>query len=96
MLELKGLQKTFAPGTVNEHTALKDIDFTLNDGDFTTVLGSNGAGKSTLFGAIDGTFWPDAGHVLLDGEDITYLPDTAEPARSVSCFRTRSRAPRPT
>ena len=75
MLELKDLQKTFAPGTVNEHTALKDIDFTLNDGDFTTVLGSNGAGKSTLFGAIAGTFWPDAGHVLLDGEDITYLPE---------------------
>jgi putative ABC transport system ATP-binding protein len=69
------LGKTFARGTVNEHTALKNIDFTLLNGDFVTILGSNGAGKSTLFGAIAGTFWPDTGHVVLDGEDITYQPE---------------------
>ncbi|MCE5342707.1 MAG: ATP-binding cassette domain-containing protein, partial [Eubacteriales bacterium] len=33
------------------------------------------AGKSTLFGAIAGAFWPDTGHVVLDGEDITYQPE---------------------
>jgi len=75
VLELKNLQKTFAKGTVNEHTALDSIDFTLNDGDFVTILGSNGAGKSTLFNAITGAFWPDKGAVVLDGENITYLPE---------------------
>ncbi|MDD3214545.1 MAG: ATP-binding cassette domain-containing protein, partial [Eubacteriales bacterium] len=75
MLELQNLSKTFAKGTVNEHTALNRINFTLNDGDFVTILGSNGAGKSTLFGAIAGSFWPDQGHIVLDGEDITYLPE---------------------
>jgi len=75
MLEIRNLCKTFARGTVNEHTALKDINFTLEDGDFVTILGSNGAGKSTLFGAVAGTFWPDGGHVTLDGEDITYQPE---------------------
>ena len=75
MLEIRELQKTFARGTVNEHTALDNIDLTLNDGDFVTILGSNGAGKSTLFGAISGAFWPDHGHILLDGENITYLPE---------------------
>ncbi len=75
MLELKNLTKTFARGTVNEHTALNAVNFTLRDGDFVTILGSNGAGKSTLFGAIAGTFWPDAGHILLDGEDVTYQPE---------------------
>ena len=75
MLELKNITKTFAKGTVNEKTALSGIDLTLERGDFVTVLGSNGAGKSTLFGAIAGTFTPDTGSVILDGKDITNLPD---------------------
>ena len=75
MLEIKGLRKTFARGTVNEHVALDSIDFTLQNGEFVTILGSNGAGKSTLFGAVVGVFWPDEGHVVLDGADITYLPE---------------------
>ena len=75
MLEITGLSKTFGKGTVNEHTALDGIDFTLRDDDFVTILGSNGAGKSTLFGAITGAFWPDRGHILLDGQDISYLPE---------------------
>lgn len=75
MLELKNLTKTFGKGTVNEHTALDGVDLSLAEGEFVTILGSNGAGKSTLFGAVTGAFWPDRGHVLLGGEDITYLPE---------------------
>ena len=73
MLELKGIKKTFNPGTVNEKTALRDLSLELADGDFATIIGSNGAGKSTMFGAIAGTFFPDEGQVLLDGEDITFV-----------------------
>ena len=75
MLTLQNITKTFAKGTVNEKTALAGIDLHLNKGDFVTVLGSNGAGKSTLFGAIAGTFRPDTGSVILDGQDITLQPD---------------------
>ncbi len=75
MLILKDLQKTFAPGTVNEKKALQGIDLHLQSGDFVTVLGANGAGKSTLFGAISGSFLPDKGSILLDGQDITRMPD---------------------
>ena len=75
MLTLTNITKTFAPGTVNEKTALAGIDLHLDAGDFVTVLGSNGAGKSTLFGAIAGTFLPDSGTILLDGQNITNLPD---------------------
>ena len=75
MLTLTNISKTFAKGTVNEKTALNGIDLHLEKGDFVTVLGSNGAGKSTLFGAIAGTFIPDSGSVVLDGKDITDLPD---------------------
>ena len=75
MLTLTNITKTFAPGTVNEKTALAGIDLHLDAGDFVTVLGSNGAGKSTLFGAIAGTFLPDSGTIILDGQNITNLPD---------------------
>ena len=75
MLTLTNIQKTFAPGTVNEKRALCGIDLHLEAGDFVTVLGSNGAGKSTLFGAIAGSFRPDTGTVVLDGQNITNMPD---------------------
>ena len=75
MLTLSNLRKTFAPGTVNEKVALDGVNLHLDPGDFVTILGSNGAGKSTLFGAIAGSFLPDQGSVVLDGTDITKLPD---------------------
>ena len=75
MLKLNHISKTFAPGTVNEKRALNDLSLHLAPGDFVTVLGSNGAGKSTMFNAIAGTFQPDTGTVILDGKDITRLPD---------------------
>ena len=75
MLKLTDIRKTFGAGTVNEKTALDGVNLSLAPGDFVTVMGSNGAGKSTLFGAIAGSFFPDTGTVVLDGKDITALPD---------------------
>ncbi len=75
MLEIKNLSKTFNPGTVNEKTALKDINLKLEDGDFVTIIGGNGAGKSTVLNAIAGV-WPiDSGQILIDGKDVTRLPE---------------------
>lgn len=75
MLDVKNVYKTFNPGTVNEKKALEDVSLHLNKGDFATIVGSNGAGKSTLFNAIAGVFIADAGSVVLDGQDITFLPE---------------------
>ncbi len=75
MLKLTNISKTFAPGTVNEKRALNSLSLHLAPGDFVTILGSNGAGKSTMFNAIAGTFLPDTGSVVLDGRDITRMPD---------------------
>ena len=77
MLEINNISKTFAKGTVNEHTAINHMSLNLKDGDFVTVVGSNGAGKSTLFNAICGTFMVDKGNILLDGEDITFKSEHA-------------------
>ena len=75
MLELKNISKTFNPGTVNEKLALQKIDLDLKEGDFATIVGSNGAGKSTMFNAIAGEFIADTGTIMLDGQDITFMPD---------------------
>ncbi len=75
MLKIDHITKTFHPGTVNEKIALNDLSLTVNDGDFITIIGSNGAGKSTLFNCISGSFLVDKGHVVLDDQDITYIPD---------------------
>ena len=75
MLELKELYKTFNPGTINAKTALSGLSVTLNDGDFVTVIGGNGAGKSTMLNATAGTFFVDSGKVLIDGADVTNLPE---------------------
>mgnify|MGYP005786602089 CR=1 FL=1 len=82
MLTLSHISKTFNPGTVNEKKALCNLSLHLEPGDFVTIIGSNGAGKSTLFNAISGSFFTDEGSILLDGQDITFLPEYKR-ARSI-------------
>ena len=75
MLDLKGIRKTFNPGSITEKKALQGIDLHLNDGDFVTIIGGNGAGKSTLLNAIAGV-WPiDEGSIHLAGQDVTAVPE---------------------
>ncbi len=75
MLELIDIHKTFNRGTVNEKVALDGVSLKLMDGDFCTVIGGNGAGKSTLLNAIAGVWPVDEGAVLIDGKDISALPE---------------------
>ena len=75
MLEIKNIYKTFNAGTVNEKRALKGVNLTLEDGDFVTVIGGNGAGKSTLLNAIAGVWPVDEGEIIIDGKNVTKLPE---------------------
>ena len=75
MLEIKNIYKTFNAGTVNEKCALKGVNLTLEDGDFVTVIGGNGAGKSTLLNAIAGVWPVDEGEIIIDGKNVTKLPE---------------------
>ena len=75
MLEIRNISKTFNPGTVNEKRALRNVNLTLEDGDFVTVIGGNGAGKSTMLNAIAGVWPVDQGQILIDGKDVTKLPE---------------------
>ena len=74
-LEIRNVKKTFNPGTINAKVALNGLNLTLKKGDFVTVIGGNGAGKSTMLNAIAGTWKPDSGKILIDGVDITGMPE---------------------
>lgn len=75
MLDIKNIYKTFNPGTINEKVALNGLSLHLEDGDFVTVIGGNGAGKSTMLNAVAGTWLVDEGQIIIDGEDVTKLPE---------------------
>lgn len=63
MLEVKNLSKEF-----NGHQILRDISFTLKDGEIMTIIGPSGAGKTTLLRIIAGLETKDAGEILIDGK----------------------------
>ncbi len=70
MIEIKNLSKTFdTRGT--RHTALEDINLTIEDGDIFGIIGMSGAGKSTLVRCINLLERPTSGSVIIDGVDVT-------------------------
>ena len=75
MLDISNVTKTFNAKTVNERVALNNISLQLEDEDFVTVIGGNGAGKSTLLNAIAGVWPVDSGHIVVDGTDLTGIPE---------------------
>lgn len=75
MLDIKNVEKTFNPGTINEKKALNGINLHLDEGDFVTVIGGNGAGKSTMLNMVAGVYPVDCGNIVIDGFDVTRLPE---------------------
>lgn len=75
MIEFKNISKTFGSGTVHEIKALQPLSLELKDGEFAVLIGSNGSGKSTLFNLLAGSVRTDTGTILINGKDITHLPD---------------------
>jgi len=75
MLEIINVSKTFNTGTINEKKALNKLSLNLNSGDFVTIIGGNGAGKSTMLNMIAGVYPIDGGRILIDGIDISGMPE---------------------
>lgn len=75
MLSIQNITKTFDKGGVNEKRALCNISIDIPEGQFVTVIGSNGTGKSTLLNCIAGVYGIDGGHILLDGIELSSLPE---------------------
>lgn len=72
MIQIEHLSKIFI-GSEREHTALADINLTIEDGDIFGIIGESGAGKSTLVRCINLLERPSSGRILIDGNDITKL-----------------------
>lgn len=70
ILEVKNLHHVYSAGTPFEHTALHDVSFCVERGEFVGIIGHTGSGKSTLIQHLNGLLKPDSGSVLLDGKDI--------------------------
>ncbi|NNK93908.1 MAG: ABC transporter ATP-binding protein [Desulfobacterales bacterium] len=75
MITLQDCSKYFHRGSVNEVRALNTISLHIEEGDFTTIIGSNGSGKSTLLNALAGTFWLDNGTITIGGNEVTRWPE---------------------
>ncbi|RTZ92281.1 MAG: ABC transporter ATP-binding protein [Deltaproteobacteria bacterium] len=75
MIRLEHITKIFNRGTADEKVAINDLSLHISSGEFVTVIGSNGAGKTTLLNLISGTYYPDEGQILIDGTDVTKMPE---------------------
>jgi branched-chain amino acid transport system ATP-binding protein len=78
-LEIQGLNKSFGALAV-----ARDIALALPRGARHALIGPNGAGKTTLINLITGVLRPSAGAILLDGDDITPLPQAARTRRGIA------------
>ncbi len=73
-IEAIGLRKTYRVGKIDV-PALRGVSFSIQKGEFVTVVGPSGSGKSTLFYLLGGLTRADSGKVILDGDDIATLSD---------------------
>ena len=64
-IELKNITKTFGPVVAN-----KDVNLAVNRGEILSILGENGSGKTTLMNMISGIYFPDSGHIYIDGNEV--------------------------
>lgn len=75
MIELKNIHKYYNHGTVNEMCLFHNFELTIKDQQFVSVVGSNGSGKTSLLNLICGSIPLDSGSILINGTDITNMPE---------------------
>lgn len=75
MLELRNINKYYNPGTINEMCLFRQFNLTVQANEFVSVVGSNGSGKTSLLNIICGSIPLDAGNIIINGSDITEVPE---------------------
>lgn len=76
MIKTESVNVIFNPGTALEKIAIKEIDLTIPEGQFVTVIGSNGAGKSTLLNVLTGDIISNSGKVWIHHQEVTTWPSS--------------------
>jgi putative ABC transport system ATP-binding protein len=75
-IKVEDVSRVYAEGTEAETAALTGVSFSIDPGDFVAIIGPSGSGKSTLLNLIGGLDRPTNGKVLIDGVDISKIPNT--------------------
>ncbi|WP_256011538.1 ABC transporter ATP-binding protein [Desertivirga xinjiangensis] len=75
MIKLEGISKVYNAGRLNEVNSLRNINLSVQRGEFLVVIGANGSGKSTLLNIIAGSVVHTKGNLYIDGKDLGMLPD---------------------
>lgn len=75
MIELKGIDKYYNAGTINEMCLFRNFNLTILPGQFVSVVGSNGSGKTSMLNLICGSIKADAGQILMNGKDISNMKE---------------------
>lgn len=81
MIRLDGIGKIYNPGDVTEMYLFTDFSLSVAKGEFVSVVGSNGSGKTSLLNIICGSVPVDAGRIVIDGRDVTNVPEHLRYAR---------------
>lgn len=68
-IELRGITKRFGSVVAN-----RDVNMSVNSGEILSLLGENGSGKTTLMNMISGIYFPDEGHIFIDGNEVVTSP----------------------
>ncbi len=74
ILEIKNLTHTYGIGTPFQRSAVENVSFSIEEGEFLGVIGHTGSGKSTLIQHLNGLLRPTSGQILLEGKDIWAEP----------------------
>ena len=75
MIELQNVSKIYNQGEITEMCLFDNFSLTIPDGQFLSVVGSNGSGKTSVLTIICGSIHIEKGIVIIDGNDITKVPD---------------------
>lgn len=87
LVRLEHIYKRFNAHTVNETVLFEDFNFSVDHGQYVSVVGSNGSGKTTLLNLICGNILPDSGNILLDEKVINKMPEFKRSARIGRVFQ---------
>ncbi len=91
LVRFEHIDLVFNKGTVNETTVFKDFNFEVSKGEFVSVVGSNGSGKTSLLNLLCGTLPLTAGRIVLDGVDISKVPEFKRAAKIGRVFQDPSK-----
>jgi len=75
LLSADDIHHTYSPGKPEEHRALGGISFSVDEGEFVSIVGPSGCGKTTLMRCLSGLMQPTAGTVLMEGRAISAVPE---------------------